>query len=367
MFQSGEAEKGSSPVFKVGICGHFGGGKQFFDGQTVKTKTIFAELGKYLGEDRVTKVDTYNWKLRPFRLLINFVKLINSSENVIIIPAQNGVKFFVPLLAILNLFFKRKIYYVVVGGWLPEFIVKEKYLIPSLKRFNTVLVETTIMKQKLNTLGLLNVDILPNFKNLNVLKESELVYNHTEPYKLCTFSRVMKEKGIEDALEAVKHVNKTMGRIVYTLDIYGQVDEGYRERFAELEKTFPNYICYKGVVNFSDSVAVLKEYFALLFPTYYKGEGFAGTILDAYAAGIPVIATNWRYNGEIIQDQIDGFIYDYQNPAGLYNLLYKAVQDPGIIIDLKKNCINRAAEFSADKVVERLVKYLKIFKGTYDG
>ena len=41
-----------------------------------------------------------------------------------------------------------------------------------------------------------------------------------KPLPLCTFSRVMKEKGIEDAVYAVRTVNEHFGRTVYTLDIY---------------------------------------------------------------------------------------------------------------------------------------------------
>ena len=52
----------------------------------------------------------------------------------------------------------------------------------------------------------------------------------------------MKEKGIEDAVNAVKTVNEHFGRTVYTLDIYGQVDSAQTEWFNELENTFPSYI-----------------------------------------------------------------------------------------------------------------------------
>ncbi|MFR3494185.1 MAG: glycosyltransferase [Blautia sp.] len=56
----------------------------------------------------------------------------------------------------------------------------------------------------------------------------------------------------------------------------------------------PQYIRYKGMVPFNQSTEVLKNYDALLFPTYYEGEGFAGTIIDAFAAGLPVIASDWK-------------------------------------------------------------------------
>ena len=49
----------------------------------------------------------------------------------------------------------------------------------------------------------------------------------------------MKEKGIEDAINAVESINAHFGRTVYTLDIFGQVDVEYKERFSQLEKSFP--------------------------------------------------------------------------------------------------------------------------------
>lgn len=40
-----------------------------------------------------------------------------------------------------------------------------------------------------------NVFVMPNCKKLTILFENELVYSFGVPYKLCTFSRVMHEKG----------------------------------------------------------------------------------------------------------------------------------------------------------------------------
>ena len=174
--------------------------------------------------------------------------------------------------------------------------------------FDSIYVETNVMKIKLVAMGFNNVIVMPNCKELNILEPEELVYAKEEPYKLCTFSRVMKEKGIEDAVDAVIAVNEEIGRIVYTLDIYGQIDSNQVEWFKKLEEKLPTYIKYKGLVDFDKTTQVLKDYFMLLFPTYYDGEGFAGTLIDAMAAGVPVIASDWRYNSEIVKDGEIGFI-----------------------------------------------------------
>ena len=216
------------------------------------------------------------------------------------------------------------------------------------------------MINSLKELGLSNTIYLPNFKKLDILDENELVYPAKKPYKLCTFSRVMKEKGVEDAIEAVKAINNQYGENIYILDIYGQIDEGYRKRFEEQKKDFPDYVTYKGIVNFNETVAVIKDYFALLFPTYYEGEGFAGTILDAFAAGVPVIATNWRYNSEIIQDKSDGILYEHKEKSKLEGILDSAKDKPEIINRMRKNCLTRAKGYSADVVINDFIKYLLV-------
>ena len=293
---------------RVCIIGHFGHGENLLNGQTVKTKIVTKEIVKELGKKEVSCIDTHGGVKALISAFRHALIALKYHKNIIIMPAENGLRIFAPLLVLLNLLFHRKLHYVVIGGWLPEFLKKRKKLTKALMSFDGIYVETNTMRKALEAQGFNDVYVMPNFKDLNILKESELVYHHTEPYRLCTFSRVMKEKGIEDAVNAVKTVNEHFGRIVYTLDIYGQVDSAQTEWFNELKSTFPLYIKYGEFVPFDKSVEVLKNYFALLFPTYYEGEGFAGTLLDAMAAGVPVIASDWRYNPEIVNEKT-GYVY----------------------------------------------------------
>lgn len=105
---------------------------------------------------------------------------------------------------------------------------------------------------------------------------NQIISSPQEPLKLCTFSRVMKEKGIETAVSAVKAINDKLGKTAFLLDIYGQVEPSQELWFSGLQRKFPGYISYKGMVEFDKSVTVLRNYTALLFPTYYAGEGLQG-------------------------------------------------------------------------------------------
>ena len=342
----------------VSVIGHFGNSKLLLNGQTVKTRIVTDELCKQLGNDDVLKFDTEGGKSTLLKAPFQSLKALKKAKNVIIFPAHNGLRVYVPLLSFFRKFFKnRKLHYVVIGGWLPKFLKTRKSLAKKLKRFDEIYVETNTMKRALEEQGFTNIVIMPNCKDLKILKPEELVYPTGEPYKLCTFSRVMKEKGIEDAVNAVKEVNEEAGRTIYTLDIFGQVDSAQVQWFEDLKTTFSDYVNYRGVVDYDKSVDVLKNYFALLFPTYYDGEGFAGTLLDAFSAGVPVIASDWKYNAEIVNDNV-GFIYSIGDEQAFWKLLKSIAENPAMLLDKKLQCLVEAERYKPENVVKILTEQL---------
>jgi glycosyltransferase involved in cell wall biosynthesis len=209
------------------------------------------------------------------------------------------------------------------------------------------------MKSALDAQGFGNVFVMPNCKKLTVLSEQELVYPDKAPYRLCTFSRVMKEKGIGEAVDAVVAVNNALGYQAFSLDIYGQVESGQTEWFEELQKNCPSYVRYGGTVPFDKSVGVLKEYFALLFPTYYEGEGFAGTLIDAYSAGGPVIASDWEYNAELVNENV-GYVYPTNDQKAFVDILKSVAETPNILIEKKALCLKEAEKYTINTALQVL-------------
>ena len=343
---------------KVSVLGHFGEGINLLNGQTVKTKTITEELQNQLGQNQVIKFDTRGgWKTllkAPFQVF----QALSKSSNVLIFPAHNGLRVYAPLLAFQRCFFKkRKIHYVVIGGWLPQFISKRKGLAKSLKKFDGIYVETQTMKIALESQGFNNVFVMPNCKKLTVLSANELVCPSGVPYRLCTFSRVMKEKGIETAVNVVKQVNEKLGFTAYSLNIYGQVDNSQKEWFENLKNQFPDGVRYCGSVDADKSVEVLQQYYALLFPTHFYTEGIPGTIIDAYAAGIPVISAKWESYADVVDDGITGLVYDFDDEDKLEKILLDVAKDSKILLNMKGNCIRKAKEYVPESVVQVMTSH----------
>lgn len=349
---------GGEFLYKVGMCGHFARSKNLSNGQTIKTKQLHEELSLVIGRESVYIVDTHQWRRNPAKLLVNSVKLLIQCENVIILPAHNGIKVFALLFSLLNKFFKRKLHYVVIGGWLPKLLEENATLKRHLYNFDGIYVETNVMINGLKKMGFKNIRYLPNFKRLEILLYEELEYTTSEPYKLCTFSRVIKEKGIENAIKTVHKINRRQNRTAYTLDIYGQIEDNYKKEFQKLIESSPEYVRYKGLIDYSESTSVLRKYFALLFPTQFKTEGIPGTIIDAYTAGLPVIASKWESSEEIIDQYSTGIIYDFDNENGLEESLMKVLANPKMINQMKVNCLKKAEKYTPEVAISEFIKYL---------
>ncbi len=343
----------------VGILGHFAFGLQFSDGQTVKTKTFAAAI-----EERtcgsVWKEDTHGGVKKLFCLPLQLFRLLSKCENILIFPAQRGLRVMVPLLSFMNGHFHRKLHYCVIGGWMPSMIRSRHGLCRKLKRFSGIHVETGTMKKALESMGFSNVDIIPNCKTLDVLEESELQSSYSEPYRLCTFSRVMREKGIEDAVRAVERLNRENGRTVFTLDIYGQVDPSQKEWFDRLSSGFSDNIRYCGVVPYNQSVKVLSDYYALLFPTRFYTEGIPGTIIDAYAAGLPVVASRWESFMDMIDDGATGIGYSFDDKDGLYAVLSDICANSLDLAGMKVNCLRRASDYLPENALKPLFEQIGV-------
>lgn len=343
----------------VTVIGHFGFGKNLLNGQTVKTKILTAALEEKLGAQRVLKIDTRGGARRLPDVVFQAFRAMCRCQNVVILPAHNGLRILAPILSFFSLLTKCRLHYVVIGGWLPEFLQKRKLLTKQLKGFAGIYVETSTMKTALESMGFHNVFLMPNCKQLRQLGHEDLVYPEVEPYKLCTFSRVMKEKGIEDAVNAVQAVNAAFERTVYTLDIYGQVDENQVRWFEDLQKTFPDYIHYGGLVPYDKSVEVLKDSFALLFPTRFFTEGIPGTIIDAYAAGVPVISAKWESFADVVTEGVTGLGYAFENTVALEALLLQCAQEPKKILSLKEKCLEEAHNYMPETAVKILLQEME--------
>lgn len=344
---------------KAAIVGVYGVGTDFTTGQAVKCYELINWMKKEYGSDNIMVVNTYRWKKNPIKLIIGMFKAFCTCKNVIIMPAQHGIKVFAPMAYYLNKLFSRQVHYVVIGGWLADMLRKNSSIKRNVYAFEGVYVETQTMVDKLKELGIENAFFMPNCRQLPD-EISVINNNHREPLKVCTYSRVVKEKGILDAIEIVRIANQKCCRNIFKLDIYGKIDAKFKEEFEQSLNYNSSFVKYCGVKNGDEGINTLSSYFALLFPTFYEGEGFAGTILDAFAACTPVIANNWKYNSEILKNGVNGFLYSYRDLNMAADLLCELYHNKELVERIQEECKRSAKLYSTENVMREFSTHLKI-------
>lgn len=343
----------------IGIIGRAADGMQLYDGQTVKTRVVRDELKLRYPDSRIMLVETVDFLKHGFRIVRNTFKVLKNCDVIFVLLSAKGKTVFFPLLYYLNKHYRKHIYHDAIGGRLAIQAGERKRWVKYLNSFEVNWVELPSLRDDLKALGVNNAEYLPNFKRINVIDEKKLDLSEPEVFRFCTFSRVCETKGILVAAQAVAECNKRLGRKAAELHIYGPIENGFEDQLHEELERNKDCVFYEGITPYDKSVETIRNYYALLFPTTFPGEGFPGTVIDAFSSGVPVIASDWRYNSEIIADGETGYIYPYQQPEKFTELVCRAVSDPKMILSLKKNCVREAHKYSPDTVMAVIEERIK--------
>lgn len=339
---------------KIGVCGVYGDGPDFSGGQPGKVKTMIRMLSDYYGADNIKTANTAGWKKHPVKMLTNCIRLAQECECIVILPAHNGLKVFLPLFIGLRRVYHFKLFYSVIGGWLASKAAENPKLISRLTQLDGIWVETRKMKSELQALGVENTTVIPNVKYLKAVSQNHIDLN-SDTLRCCTFCRVIKEKGIEDAIKAVELING-QGKYKATLDIYGPIFEGYKEEFETLIQSVPDTICYKGCADPSESVLTLCQYDVQIFPTHYSTEGIPGSIVDSYAAAVPVVASKWNSYDDIVAEEKTGLGYEIGNISELTMRLQELCEDRSKLIRMAESCIEFYKEqYTPESALKKVV------------
>lgn len=333
---------------RIGIIGHFAFGHQLLDGQTVKTKILYDGLmSSNDTSEKIYCVDTYDNKVNKVRLLLRSLICVLTCKTIIILLSGNGMRIYFPMMYFAKKLLKRNVYHDVIGGSLALSVVKNPKYKEYLNSFNENWVEFEKMKLEMEEVGVTNCRVIPNFKHLKV-ENAHLNIEDEHKNSFCMFSRVVEEKGITDAILAIHKYNETHEKQA-DLEIWGPIDEKYTEKFQSLLEQYKSCVSYKGTVSYNKSLEVLTDHIALLFPTFWLGEGFPGTIVDAYAAGLPVIASDWNANSELIENFKTGWVYPNETISTLYESIEWAMKHQDELVRMRPHCVNKAREYMTEK------------------
>lgn len=346
-------------ILFIGDCGNF---KNTSNGVYAKNIQLFNRLKEVFAS--LKHVNTNNWKKSP-SVLLNVLCSIWQYRKKDIILSLNTYSSYKLIKIVKMLFPAIRLNYFVIGGILPDFISqlemkqREYYSI-----VNWFMVESQEMKRKMELLGYKNVIHIPNFKKIAYIPEK-----NTEipvPFRFVFLSRIIPEKGCDLIMEATRRMNKEIGEDKFIVHFYGKIEDSYKSHFLNTINELPNAE-YKGFLNLADisNYDVLASYSTMLFPTFWKGEGFPGILIDAMIAGTPVIASDWGYNTEIINNGTTGVIIKSKDVDALANAMNSFICNKPKVAEMVQHCRRQAMEYDTARVLNNEL-FQKILKKEYE-
>jgi glycosyltransferase involved in cell wall biosynthesis len=168
-------------------------------------------------------------------------------------------------------------------------------------------------------------------------KEKSLLYKYSINEQ---FDRVLLFVGALDKAHYFKGIQFLINSF-YILDYSGSQDALYRIKLlivgeGNLKKTYQNQVAKAGVqdkIIFADQVsdADLPNYYNLadviILPSIDRSEAFGITLIEAMACAKPVVASNLPGVRNVIDDGINGYIFDVKQEGDLANRVNKLFSD----------------------------------------
>jgi glycosyltransferase involved in cell wall biosynthesis len=161
------------------------------------------------------------------------------------------------------------------------------------------------------------IHVVPNGKDVAYGPKAAGTGTGTGKVRLLFLANMGRTKGAIDVLHAVPAVAEQCPETEF-LFAGAWDDPTYRQEIEAFLRSHPHLpVRWLGSLSGQAKQAALTSADIFVFPTYYPPEGHPWVIVEAMAAGLPVISTDQGAILESVQDGINGFIVGKQNPAEL--------------------------------------------------
>ncbi len=100
---------------------------------------------------------------------------------------------------------------------------------------------------------------------------------------------------------------------------------------------------------------IVAGYDAVLLPTYHLGEGYPAVILEAYAAGVPVVATNWLSLPEMVEDGVRGFLVPVRSPEKIREAVGRLSADERLYESMRGKALEYVESFSERAIIGNIL------------
>ena len=234
------------------------------------------------------------------------------------------------------------------GKGIVSLIAKRLYKI-GVKHCKKVFVEGEKNVEKLTDAGVVKkeqVILLDAGPGVNLDNFTKISLPETNEEVVFLFmSRILKEKGIDELIEAFNMAKEKYGENV-KLNVLGRCVGDYEGVMTkEQEKGTLNYFGFQ-----KDVKSFIEQAHCIVLPSYHEGVSIA--LMEGEAMGRPVITTNADGCDECVQEDFNGYKVNVADMKQLYEAICKFVELP---FEEKKQMADNARSFVEKKFDRKAV------------
>lgn len=345
------------------VLGSFGYHNNQLDGQTIKTRQVY-ELLKNNYRGRVEWFCSMLLKTKPYLFFVLFWRILKCKTIVVLYASSGGFQTMLPKIYKIAKIFSKDIIYIAIGSTQidciegkGQYTQKRDDLLFVCKNIKAFLAETVKVQSVLEKkYGFNNVDLFPNFRCFN--ERIPFYPASRDVLRLVFMSRITHLKGFDTIFNFIEYVKNDDYDII--VDFYGPLDGICNEDFLRKIEKYKDFgVDYKGVLQSNEIYETLVKYDVMLHPTLV--DGIPGSIIDAYISSLAIVATNWEYAHEIINDGVNGFIVAYDNPKKQEEFnerIIRLYNDRELLERMKYNAFQTRRKYSSEESWRILKKYL---------
>lgn len=195
------------------------------------------------------------------------------------------------------------------------------------------------------------IDVIPNGIDYEKIKNPQIV-SHDTP-AIVFAGRFVPQKNVQQivkTLACVKDLN-------WHATLIGDGQDKETLSAAVREAGLEERISFPGWKTPEEVIGIFHRSDILFMPSLTEGLPVTG--IQGMASGLALLLSNAGGNPEIINTGSNGYIHDPMDTEGFAGDLRKLLTDPDLLLDMRKNSRDRAADFDICKTA---ADYMKVFE-----
>jgi colanic acid/amylovoran biosynthesis glycosyltransferase len=225
-----------------------------------------------------------------------------------------------------------------------------RYLRPLFSELDAFLAMSEDMRQDLLALGCPDEKVIVHYYGSDTrrFRVPDRRYTHDRPPTILCCGRLHEAKGQHLVLQALRRVERDGGRDFRVVIVGEGPAQGGLERLVR-EYGWGDRVRFRGHIPYTSDELVREFREADVFPhpsITVNGlkEGIPGTIVEAMAAGLPVVATRHAGIPAVIDSGVHGLLVEERDIVALADALRSLLDDPALRERLGRAAADRAAD-----------------------